>query len=73
MIVSKEWDMETVCMNTFRMTEEDFSKTAALRHELHRDPELSGQEYRTTQRIKEFLSALPGCRNAAAAFPLVFC
>ena len=47
-------------MNT--LTKEDIQMLTAFRHDLHQHPELSGKEYRTTARIREFLSALPGCR-----------
>ena len=41
---------------------EDIQLITAFRHDLHRHPELSGAEFRTTGKIREFLSALPGCR-----------
>ena len=48
-------------MNT-GLTKEDIELITAFRHDLHQHPELSGEEYRTTGKIREFLSALPGCR-----------
>ena len=48
-------------MNT-GLTKEDIELITAFRHDLHQHPELSGEEYRTTGMIREFLSALPGCR-----------
>ena len=44
------------------LSNEDIQLLTAFRHDLHRHPELSGEEYRTTGKIREFLSALPGCR-----------
>ena len=44
-----------------RLTGDDMSTLTAFRHDLHRNPELSEQEVRTTEKIREFLSALPGC------------
>ena len=41
---------------------EDIQLITAFRHDLHRHPELSSAEFRTTEKIREFLSALPGCR-----------
>ena len=44
------------------LTKDDMKKLAAFRHDLHQHPELAGEEYRTTEKIREFLSALPGCQ-----------
>ena len=44
-----------------RLTAEEIGVLTAFRHDLHRNPELSGKEYRTTEKIREFLSTLPGC------------
>ena len=44
------------------LTQDDYDLVRRLRHDLHSHPELSGEEVRTTERIREFLSALPGCR-----------
>lgn len=46
-------------MNVLNHT--DIELLTAFRHDLHQHPELSGQEFRTTEKIKEFLAALPGC------------
>ena len=48
-------------MNT-ALKNEDIQLITAFRHDLHQHPELSGKEYRTCGKIREFLSALPGCR-----------
>lgn len=32
-----------------------------FRHDLHQNPELSGREYRTTEKIRAFLSGIPDC------------
>ena len=47
-------------MNAF--TNEDIQMLTEFRHDLHQHPELSGKEYRTTKRIRDFLSSLPGCQ-----------
>ncbi len=47
-------------MSTDRLGEEDFQRIAAFRHDLHEHPELSREEYRTTEKIREFLLTLPG-------------
>ena len=44
------------------LTKDDMKKLAAFRHDLHQHPELAGEEYRTTEKIREFLSALPDCQ-----------
>ena len=43
------------------LTEEEFEKAVALRHELHIHPELSGKEFKTTEKIRNFLKDIPGC------------
>ena len=43
------------------LTPEEFEKAVALRHDLHMNPELSRKEYRTSEKIREFLEGLPGC------------
>ena len=45
-----------------RLTSEDIRMLTRFRHDLHQHPELSRKEFRTTHKIREFLSALPGCR-----------
>ncbi len=45
-----------------KLTPADEARLIALRHDLHRHPELSGEEYRTTETIRAFLENLPGCR-----------
>ena len=52
-----------------RLTNEDIAEITALRHELHRSPELSGEEFKTTQRLRELLAALPGCRLVDLSVP----
>ena len=44
-----------------RLTDDDIKRLTAFRHDLHQNPELSGQEIWTTEKIREFLSMLPGC------------
>ena len=48
-------------MDIARLTDDDIKRLTAFRHDLHQNPELSGQEIRTTEKIREFLSTLPGC------------
>ena len=43
------------------LTDDDMAILAAFRHDLHRNPELSGQEHRTSQCIREFLINLSAC------------
>ncbi len=57
-------DTEGAAMDTLptRLTDDGLAALTAFRHDLHRNPELSGQERRTTARIREFLLALPECQ-----------
>ena len=48
-------------MTIIQLTDQDLKKITELRHDLHMHPELSGREFRTTEKIREFLAALPGC------------
>ena len=48
-------------MDIERLTDDDIKKLTAFRHDLHQNPELAGQESRTTEKIREFLSTLPEC------------
>ncbi len=48
-------------MSTDRLSEENYRKLISFRHDLHENPELSGEEYRTSGKIRDFLQALPGC------------
>lgn len=43
----------------YRLTEEEYQRAFALRRDLHMHPELSGQEVRTTAKLREFFAALP--------------
>ncbi len=45
-------------MNT-TLTEEEYRIILDVKHDLHMHPELSREEYRTTEKIKEFLRKLP--------------
>ncbi len=47
-------------MASFILTPEEFRHILALKRDLHMHPELSGREHRTTGKIREFLSAIPG-------------
>ena len=45
-----------------RLTDDELRMLTAFRHDLHQHPELSGQERRTSEKIRGFLSALPECQ-----------
>ena len=47
-------------MGTFILTEKDYELIREFRHDLHRHPELSGMEYRTSEKITKFLESVPG-------------
>ena len=47
--------------DTRKLTEQELEAVTMLRHDLHSHPELSGEEYRTTEKIRAFLSAIPCC------------
>jgi len=49
-------------MAALKLTEEDIRRLTDFRHDLHMNPELSGKEFRTTEKIRAFLRAVPGCR-----------
>ena len=43
------------------LTEDELGALVEFRHDLHRHPETSGEERRTTSKIREFVSAVPEC------------
>lgn len=43
-----------------KLLDEEYERALELRRDLHMHPELSNAEYRTTEKIKELISALPG-------------
>ncbi len=43
------------------LTDDDIRMLTQFRHDLHQNPELSGREYRTTEKIRAFLSGIPDC------------
>ena len=45
-----------------RLTDDELGMLTAFRHDLHQNPELSGQERRTSEKIRGFLAALPECQ-----------
>ncbi len=49
-------------MEAYQLTEEEYQRVLALRHDLHQHPELSGQEVRTTAKLREFFAALGAFR-----------
>ncbi len=46
-------------MNFDTLTNEELQKVLDLKHDLHMHPELSRHEFRTSEKIRAFLSALP--------------
>ncbi|MBR3561169.1 MAG: amidohydrolase [Oscillospiraceae bacterium] len=49
-------------MEAYQLTETEYQQVLSLRHDLHQHPELSGQEVRTTVKLREFFAALPEFR-----------
>ena len=47
------------CFMEEDMNKDIFVKTLKLRHQLHQNPELSGEEVETRKRLKKFLSENP--------------
>lgn len=45
-----------------RLTDDDVRMLTVFRHDLHQYPELSGQERRTSMKIRKFLCSLPECQ-----------
>lgn len=45
-----------------RLTDDELRMLTAFRHDLHQHPELSGKEWRTSEKIRGFLSAIPECQ-----------
>jgi amidohydrolase len=43
---------------TFRINEKDLAQIIDLRHDLHQHPEVSGEEHRTSQVLKDFIKDL---------------
>ena len=46
-------------MNSYDLTSEEYNTILAFKRDLHQHPELSRNEVRTTQKIKEFLANIP--------------
>ncbi len=46
-------------MRTYRLTEEEYQQILELRRDFHMYPELSGQEVRTTAKLRAFFAELP--------------
>ncbi len=44
----------------FRLLDSEFDRALDLKRDLHMHPELSNKEYRTTEKLKELLSGIPG-------------
>ena len=46
-------------MKPYRLTEEEYNRILAFKRDLHMHPELSRQEFQTTEKIRKFLMDLP--------------
>ena len=46
----------------YRMTQPEYQRILDFKRDMHMHPELSHHEFRTTEKIKEFLSSIPSCR-----------
>ena len=46
----------------YRLTEPEYQRILDFKRDMHMHPELSHHEFRTTEKIKEFLSSIPSCR-----------
>ena len=46
-------------MNLYRLSEQEYQRILDFKRNLHMYPELSGQEYQTTEKIRSFLETLP--------------
>ena len=49
-----------IIMNRFQLSSEEYELIREFRHDLHMNPELSGAEFRTTEKIKSFVGSLQG-------------
>ncbi len=47
-------------MEELRLSEQEYEEILAVKRDLHMYPELSGEEFRTTRKIREFLEQIPG-------------
>lgn len=47
-------------MNAYKLTEKEYQKILDFKRDIHMHPELSHQEYRTTEKIRQFLLQIPG-------------
>lgn len=45
-----------------RLTEKEYNEALELKRDLHMHPELSNKEFKTTEKLKKLLSALPGLK-----------
>ena len=46
----------------YKMTQPEYQRILDFKRDMHMHPELSHHEFRTTEKIKEFLSSIPSCR-----------
>lgn len=49
-------------MAHYRLTEAEYQRILDFKRDMHRHPELSQREFRTTEKIRAFLETLPSCR-----------
>lgn len=49
-------------MTQYRLTGPEYQRILDFKRDMHMHPELAHREYRTTEKIREFLGGLPSCR-----------
>lgn len=49
-------------MTHYRLTDAEYQRILSFKRDMHMHPELSQKEFRTTEKIKEFLSSIPSCQ-----------
>ena len=49
-------------MPAYRLSDEEYARILEFKRDLHMHPELSRQEYATTEKIRSFLQTLPDFR-----------
>ena len=58
--VQRGWEMRNGM--SVNLTEEEYQSILEVKRDLHMHPELSNEEFRTTEKIKDFLRELPGVK-----------
>ena len=49
-------------MMKYKLSQADFQRILAFKRDIHMHPELSLKEFRTTEKIREFLESIPSCQ-----------